>query len=247
MFKNLAISFLFLLLLVSCQQNTAENNEKKIDPNKTVMAKVDDAPIYKEDLGDSTLASAIKDEIFYQEGLKLELDKKYEKNFRDFKRSLIINQVKSKAVIEYLKKNQLSEQELKEIVLTKKDEYTYLKLERAAAESKEIADKLLARAIELKSLKDAAAEFRDKVQFTENAISKSKNQHFEELKKGNLSEIVEEIRKFVIYQIDDIQETPDEDVLMREKSKIDAERKQKAIAEHFEALKKEHKIEVIRE
>ena len=234
----------------SAKTNTAPvNTNVEIDKSKTVAATVNGSPIYKEDLRGNKLDKAINEEILFQHGVNLGLDKKVEQRVNDFRKSLVISQIKIDAINEYMALNPVTAEEIEErYSQLKKNRFLFLKLQEM-----EIADENTANDIHSKVAGGAdfskAASANPKATVKEmDRLTKRFNQFFTEMKVGEVSKVVENNGKYYIYRISEVQSMPETDAKRRINLEKKAEKKRQAIARLIQKLKTKegYKIEIIK-
>lgn len=220
-----------------------------VDESKTVVAKVNGVPIYREDLRGFDVQKAIQKELLYQYGKDNGyLDDRIKERVANFEQSLVISKVKIDAIKDYMALNPVTAEELDQEYQKDKKEFIYLKLNEVEVTDKAIAEKIHSEAKAGGNLKDIAAKYDEsQVKFQEmDRSTKRFNRFFKELKPGAVSELINNEGKYYIYKVADTNQLPTPDVKRRLRLEKEAEKKRKAINNLVEKIKQtgDYKVEM---
>jgi hypothetical protein len=102
--------------------------QEKTPEVKKIVARVNNNPIYEEDLKGRPLKGIIDIEILYQVGLKQGIDKKYEENVETYKKGLIIKEVTSEVVKDL--PNEVSSKDIEDYYNENEIKYTNFHLKK---------------------------------------------------------------------------------------------------------------------
>lgn len=226
-----------------------QDESASVDESKTVVAKVNGVPIYREDLRGFDIQKAVQKELLYQYGKKQGyLDDRIKERVENFEKSLVISKVKIDAIKDYMALNPVTPEELDQEYKKDKEEFVYLKLNEVEVSDKATAEKIHKEASEGASLKDLAAKYGDSVKFQEmDRSTKRFNRFFTDLEVGAVSELISNQDKYYIYKVEETNQLPTPDVKRRLRLEKEAEKKRKAINNLVEKIKQtgEFKVEMM--
>jgi len=224
----------------SMNESKSQGEEaNQVDQSKTVVAMVNDVPIYREDLRGFDVQKALQKELLYQYGLKQGyLDDSIKQRVENFKKSLVISKVKIDAIKDYMALNPVTPEEIDSEYKQNKQQFTYLKLNELEIADKDTADKVYNEAKSGTSLKDLGSKYGDKVKFSEmDRSTKRFNRFFNDLKPGSVSELINNNGKYYIYKVEDTTQLPTPDVRRRLRLEKEAEKKRTAINNLVQKIK----------
>lgn len=227
-------------------QSGAKQEPQVEQSDKTLLARVNGNPIYKEDLNGRRLKGAIRDEILYQEGLKQGLDKKFEKDFENYKKRFIVESVK-KDLLQNIAKQEASDEEIEEQYNKNIDKYTFLSLTEISTADKSTAEEIRKKLIDGVDANQIASEYVKsgiKVSPANFGFVKKYNDLFEKKETGQVSKVVEEGDQFKVFVITNVRSIP---LLKAKKSlqyNVMAQKRGKIIHDMVEKMKTENNITV---
>jgi hypothetical protein len=227
------------------EKNTSPS--ESISPEKKLVAKVNGRPIYEEDLKGKKLEYVIVDEILYEEGLRQGLGDVYKDQNDKLNKNLIIRAMKIKIQGDLPRNQRISDREIEDFYKEYQRKYTMLRAIGISATDKNTAEIIRERAIKGEELEKIASEYPDSgVRLSPNPVSLSldKNDYFQELKDGEISDIIQDRGKFLIYKVIQVQKLPIGQLKNSIKASIFAKKLSHAYSDFAEKAKKEHKIDV---
>jgi len=224
---------------------------EEISSDKKILATVNGRPIYKEDLKGRKLEYVIVDEILYEEGLRRGLDKTYEKQIENYKKSLILRPLKQE-MRSTLPKEKPTNEEIENFYKQHERKYTNLKVIELSVNNKNLAEKIHKRAIKGDDFEKIASSYPDsevRVSPKPFFLFTSKNDYFESFKIGTVSNIDQENGNFLIYKIVNVDKLPLSRIKTSIVHSVLAKKQFQAISDFAEKAKKEHniKVEIIQE
>ncbi len=251
------VAFLLLITVFACskQEETKKKEEKiqettqKIDPNKTVVAKVNGTPIYKEDLpAGMPIEKAIEKELLLIEAKRRGLDQIYKEDLENLVKNTLATKVKGQIITEYMRKHPITQEEIEEYYEKNKGKYLYLKVLDISTNDKQLAEEIKSK-LEAPNadIEEIKKQYADKeVKFEEKNFSKTFNQHFDSFEKGTVSRMVEGKKgKFHIYRIVEVKEPPNKKVVFSViNTELKRQRYQKAIEEIINRMKLDPSIKI---
>ena len=249
--------FLLLALLIlfawGCERfgKKQETTTTEEATQKTVVARVNGRPIYKEDLRNRPLEGAIDYEILYEAGLKKGLDKKVEKTVEDYKKRLVVTALQ-RDLVSNLPKEEASEQEILEYYNNNKSKYVSLGIKEITVEDKNLAEEIDKKALAGEEFEKIVADYSNsgkKITLDDSRFNRKYNNRFAALEVGSISEVIEDGNTFKIVKITEVREMPFDEVKQAVKYTIGAQKKGQVIHEYAEKMKNENniKVEIIEE
>ncbi|MGH7889317.1 MAG: hypothetical protein ACRENF_02050 [Thermodesulfobacteriota bacterium] len=257
--KRLFSLILFSILVFSACSQTEKKDEAKTESqsaakqeaqseqaDKTILARVNGNPIYKEDLNGRRLGGAIRDEILYQEGVKQGLDKKFAKDFENYKKRLVVEAVK-KDLLQNIAKQEATDEEIEEQYKKNIDKYTFLSLTEISTGDKNTTEEIRKKLVDGANPNQIAADYTKsgaKVSPANFGFMKKYNDIFEKKEAGQVSKVIEEDGLFKVFVITNVRSIP---LLKAKKSlqyNVMAKKRGKIIHDLIEKMKKENNITV---
>ena len=234
----------------SKEENSAPS--EGLSPDKRVVATVNGRPIYEEDLKGKNLQYVIIDEILYEVALKQGLDKEYEDEVQRYKKNILINAVKRDISTKLPDKKIPTDEEIEEYYKENERKYSSVKAQMIEVNAEDTAEEIQKKAKEGEDIEKIASEYPDsKVLVKSKPINLTidKNDYFDSLKIGEVSKVVPEKGKFVIYKIVDIKKLPLSQVKPSIAFALVALQRSQAFEELAENLKNEYdiKVEIVKE
>ena len=244
---------LLILFAWGCERFGKKQETKYTEEatQKTVVARVNGRPIYKEDLRNRPLEGAIDYEILYEAGLKKGLDKKVERTVEDYKKRLVVTALQ-RDLVSNLPKEEASEQEILEYYNNNKSKYVSLGIKEITVEDKNLADEIDKKALAGEEFEKIVADYSNsgkKITLDDSRFNRKYNNRFAALEVGSVSEVIEDGNTFKIVKITEVREMPFDKVKQAVKYTIGAQKKGQVIHEYAEKMKNENniKVEIIEE
>ena len=213
--------------------------------NKKIVARVNGRPVYEEDLMGRHIKEVIVDEILYEEGLIRGLDKKFEERIERYRRSLIINELKTEIIKTIPKK--VDPKEIEGYYKENESRYKYLRVIEVSVEDKNLAEEIHQKALEGQDLEKIASDYTNsgkKVTVRDSGFRKNYHDIFGGKDIGSVSEVIQEGDGFKILKLVEVREVPLSKLNQPIKSNLLAKKRAEAIQEFTEKLKEENKIKV---
>src|SRR3989337_3630623 len=161
--------------------------------NKKIVARVHGRPIYEEDLRGKPVEEFIVDEILYEEGLIRGLDKKFEERIERYRRSLIINELKTEIIKTIPKK--VDPKEIEGYYKENESRYKYLRVIEVSVEDKNLAEEIHQKTLEGQDLEKIASDYTNsgkKVTVRDSGFRKNYHDIFGGKDIGSVSEVIQE-------------------------------------------------------
>ncbi|HEX9666500.1 MAG TPA: peptidyl-prolyl cis-trans isomerase [Thermodesulfobacteriota bacterium] len=231
----------------SPQNEENSSSSESISSEKKLVATVNGRPIYEEDLRGRKLEYVIEDEILYEEGLKQGLESEYKEQIDRYKKNLIINAVKQQIQYSLPRDQKISDSEIEDFYKKYERRYTNLKALGISAPDKKTAEINHERATKGEDLEKIASEYSESgVLFSPNPImlNVDKNDFFQELKVGAVSDIIEDKGQFLIYKVIEVKHLPLSQVKNSIRYSIYAKKQSQAVSDFAEKAKKERNMNV---
>jgi len=132
------------------KQSAAEESGKLIvDPKpqseSKVVARVNGVPIYEDELNGRPVQHMVTEEILYQKGLGLGIDEKYAQKLRDYKKHLIVSDIKSNVLEEMPAAKEVSDEEIQSYYENNPRKYTFFRMQEVAFADKGLGDEIQSR------------------------------------------------------------------------------------------------------
>lgn len=128
-------------------QSTAEGDDAlKIDPRPEregkVVARVNGVPIYEDELKGRPVQYLITDEILYQKGLGLGLDAKYADTIRDYKKHLVVHDIRTGILEDLPPTKEVSDEEIESYYESYPAKYSFVRIHEVAFVDKSLGDEI---------------------------------------------------------------------------------------------------------
>lgn len=227
-------------------QAASKQEAQSEQEGKTLLARVNGNPIYKEDLNGKSLKGAIRDEILYQEGLKQGLDKKFEKDVENYKRRIVVEAVKND-LLQNIAKQEVTDEEIEEQYNRNLDKYTFLSLTEVSAGDKNTAEEIRKKLIEGADVNQIASEYAKsgiKISPANFGFVKKYNNLFQKKEPGQISKVVEENGQFKVFTIMDVRSIPFVKAQKSLQYNVMARKRGRIIDDLVEKIKKDNNITV---
>src|SRR3990170_4452494 len=205
--KKLFLLFaLFILFPLGCERfaKKEEVKDASVTTDKTVIARVNGRPVYKEDLRNRPLETVIDNEILYEAGLKKGLDKKVANAVEEYEKRLIVSMLQRDIVSNLPKDDVVSEEEIMEYYKNNKIRYALLGIKEITVEDKDLAQEVHKKALSGEDLDKIAADYSKSgknVKADTSRFNRKYNNRFTKLEVGSVSEIIEDGNTFKILNV----------------------------------------------
>jgi len=260
---------LVLLILIGCNQSDNNSNSESIE-NKTetqskskqefsntddtesqsaIIARVNDKPIYEDDLNGQSLDLAITEEILYQDGIGQNLDKQFEDQVRKYEKRLIIRYLKNTILEDSEITKPVSEEEVEQYYDLNRDRYSYVSIQEITAPDANVSMEIKKKAENREDLLKISQDYPEiTIQINELGYDRGKLKYFDTLEVGKISEVIQkEDGSFAVYKIVEIKDMPISNVRSAIKSILEARRKAHIIDNYAQkvAYENDMKIEIL--
>jgi hypothetical protein len=232
--------------LLSQEQPTFQDKDLK-----TVVARINGRPIYKEEVGEEPLERVIDEEILYEIGLKQGLDKnkKLEEKVERYKKRLIINAVRAQILDNIGKKEpKVSDEEIENYYKENENRYRYLSLKAIITNDRKVAEEIHKRALKGEDFEKIVSDYSNnsgkEVTLRELSFTRRYNDIFKGKEIGSVSNIIQEGNRFIILKVTDVRQIELQRVKPAIRTTIAAQKKGEALHDYIEKLKKENNIKV---
>ena len=266
--KFLPILLICLTFLSACDQSgtkecPADNSVKasqeksgnavtvlfKPERSGKVVARVYGVPIYEDELNGRPVESLITDEIFYQEGLKEGIDKKFQDKIREYQMRLVVWEVKGKIAENMPPEKEITDKDVLDYYNSTKDNiYTNIRVQEIQFTDKNLGEQILKSAEEGKDLQGIASSLSNpesQVTVKDLGFNKRLNTYFDVKKAGALSKVIEEQDgTYSILKILEVREIPFANVKNVINSNLKSRRKASAFNHYARKLAKEKGISI---
>ena len=242
--------FLILILLISfgCTRSDENGEDKGLkEENKvsgTIIAVVNERPIYKEDINKISLEEAIDRELLYQEAMKKGLDKQFEGlNQADKKRRIrrfFRDDIIGKSMV-------VGEGEVEAFYRENKGDYESILTIEIILKDKTLAEDVKKRATSGEDFKKLMEEYskepaKAKV---DTKVDPQYREIFKDKDVGYISDVISDEEGFKVTILKERVEIPLESVRRSIESKVTREKRERSLREFLKKLKKENKIAIL--
>ncbi|MCH8028831.1 MAG: peptidyl-prolyl cis-trans isomerase [Candidatus Dadabacteria bacterium] len=219
------------------------------ESEKTLVARVNNTPIYKEDLRGRRLQELINEEILYFEALRRGIDKKPKitKQPEEKRKNLIIMTIKSDIMRALPKPSQITDEEARKYYNDNIKKFTTVIVKRIIAPDKALAEEIHKKVAAGGDFEKIASEYATagkQVTVNQKSLRKSDKDIFNKLEVGSLSDIRESGDKFEILQISEIRKMPYKKIKRALLHTITAQKNQVIVKEMMEQFKKDNNINI---
>ena len=157
----LAILILPALIVIGCgaqeksenkegaAQDTGANSALKTDPkpqmDSEVVARVNGVPIYKDELNGRPVKELVSEEVIYQKGLGMGIDEKYAQKLRDYRKQLVVHEMKGDILEELPPAKQISDEEILSYYEANPKKYTFVRMQEVGFADKDLGDEIVGK------------------------------------------------------------------------------------------------------
>jgi hypothetical protein len=239
----------FVLFAWGCDRIAKKHEAKHTTEvsNKTVIARVNGKPIYKEDLRGRPLEIAIDTEILYEAGMKQGLDKEVESAVEDYRKRLVVAAVQREIIQGLPKEEEVSQAEVEEYFKQNKSKYTAMSFKQIIVDNQNLADQIQKKAAAGEDFDKIAADLTKSgtiVNIRDLRFNRRFNDLFAGKPVGSVSDVIKEGNKFVILKVTEVKELPLEKASQAIKYTVAAKRRSQAMHDYAEKAKKDNNITV---
>ncbi len=197
---------------VSKQAQTTTDDQSAIESERTgkVVARVNEKPIYEDDLNGKNLDFVITEEIIYQVGLQQGVDKEISKKVKDYERGLIINKTKASLMEDMPPTKQISDEDIQKYYDDNKDNYMHVRIQEISFPDVNLGIEIKKKAEGGKDLEAIATSYPDMaITVTDIGYNRQLAQEFENKEVGSISEVIQKPNgTFSVLKIVEIREIP---------------------------------------
>lgn len=169
-------------------------NEEKPEYEGKVVIIVNDVPIHESELKNKQIKEGVTDEILYQYGLSKGIDKKYAKNVYEYKKQLVVNDVKLDIMENLPPAKEISDEEIEEYYEKNKSKYTFANLAEITFKNEDLSDEIMNRIKEGEDLQNIAKSYQDSgesVTYNDLGINRSLSIRYDLTDKDQVTDVIE--------------------------------------------------------
>ncbi|MCI0454998.1 MAG: peptidyl-prolyl cis-trans isomerase [Candidatus Dadabacteria bacterium] len=247
--KLLPLLALLVLFPLGCdrmaKKEEAKDTTEAVD--KTVIARVNGRPIYKEDLKGKPLDTVIDFEILYDAGVKQGVDKQVAQAVEDYKKRLVVTTLQRQIVEKLPKDETVTEEEIQEYYKQNEGKYKAMSFKQLIVTDKDLADQVQKRAMAGEDFDKIASDMTKSgttVEVKDLRFNRRFNDLFAGKEVGSVSEVITEGNKFVILKLTEVKEVPLDKAKQAIKYTVAAKKRAQAIHDYAEQAKKDNNISV---
>ena len=170
----------------------------EVDPkpkkNSPVVATVNGVPIYESELNGRPVQQLITDEVLYQKGLGDGLGDKYAEKIREYRKQLIVHEIKTNVLENQPPTKEVSDEEIKDYYDLNAERYSFVRMHEVGFTDKTLGDEILEK---VKSGEDLTEIVNAYVEVGANVVGRDLGYNREMVKKfdalevGSVTEILE--------------------------------------------------------
>ena len=167
--------------------------EEKPEYEGKVVIIVNDVPIHESELKNKHIHEGVTDEILYQYGLSKGIDKKYAKNVYEYKKQLVVNDVKLDIMENLPPAKVVSDEEIEEYYEQNKSKYTFANLAEITFKNEDLSDEIMNRIKEGEDLQNIAKSYQDSgesVTYNDLGINRSLSIRYDLTDKDQVTEVI---------------------------------------------------------
>lgn len=227
------------------EEPSGDTTESKTGDDE-VVATVNGNPIYESDLKNQDLDTAIRNEIFYIDGINRGYDERFAKQFDNYKKRMISSTVR-KEYFNQVPKQQATEEEMKEYYKDNEIKYTHLAVNQLTLQDEDTAEEVREKAAGGTPFEDIIAEYKEKgvsISSKEYRLPTHYNGFFDKLEVGSVSDVQKNQNGFQVLKIKQVQKIPFEKAKPAIRHAVIALKRDKVMDEFAEKIKEENNIEV---
>ncbi len=127
------------------QAQSMVKTDPKPQKDSKVVARVNGVPIYQDELKGRPLQHLITEEVLYQKGLGLGLDEKYAEKVRDYKKQLIVHDLKTEILENLPPTKEVSDEEIQNYYDNNTERYTFVRMYEVGFADKNLGDEILGK------------------------------------------------------------------------------------------------------
>lgn len=204
------------------------------------LALVDGVPIYQEDLHGGTLDKAVELELLYQEALRRGIDKnkEIEQRVKDFKKGLIL-----RTFMDGIVSAEIDDAQIEAYYNEHPDEYVRIRVSEIAVKDKKVAEQIRQKLLSGEDVNKITEDYSSSI--TRARLTARHKDVFKGKEAGAVSDIIEDRGEFKVLKLLEKNEMPFEHVKNGIKYTLMHQKREEAVAELVEKLKKEKKVEIL--
>ena len=224
----------------------------KIDPkpenDSKVVARVNGVPIYEDELRGKNLQRLINDEVLYQKGLGSGLGEKYAQKVRDYRKHLIVNDMKSELFENAPPEKEISDEEIQTYYDNNPQKYTFVRMQEVGFADKGLGDEILGKmksGEDLSEIVNAYAESGANVVGRNLGFDREMLQKFDSIELGSVTEVLTKPDgTYSVIKIVEVKPIPLHQAKSSIRTQLEAKRKRQANEEYANQIIEENSIEI---
>jgi hypothetical protein len=225
----------------------------RIDPKSAneskVVARVNGVPIYEDELrGGRPVEYYITEEILYQKGLGMGLDDKYVEKIRDYKKQLIVHDIRTTILEDLPPTKEVSDEDIQNYYDMNPQKYTVVRMQEIAFVDKRLGDEILTRVKngeDLTEIVNSYAESGANVVGRDLGHNRGLLNEFDTLELGSVSKVIEKPdNTYSVIKIVEIKPVPLQQTKRAIKHLLEAKRIKHAQDNYANKIAKENDIKI---
>lgn len=177
----------------AAEVQTALKTDPKPERQTQVVATVNGIPIYQDELKGRQVKDLVSDEVLYQKGLALGLDEKFTQKLRDYRKQLIVNDMKSDILEDLPAEKVVSDEEVQQYYDNNKAKYSFVRMYEIGFSDEGLGEEIAGKLEEGEDpseIADSYSETGANVLGRDLGYSKEMLKHFRNIEVGAVTEVI---------------------------------------------------------
>ena len=253
---SILVVFIALVGILGCNKNETKETkgENTTDTEITeetgqIVFKINDRPVYEDEMSVSDLTGAVNDEILYEAAIMQGVDKepKVARTLKIYRRNFLTGIMKKKVLDEFLKDYKVPDEDVNNYYNSHKGDFTILDVNRLTIKDKSKTDEIYNKLVEGEAIDDLVNEYKKQnIEIISQKIVNTRryNDQFNSFEIGEISKPLDEQNNSVIYVILKTEVSPLDKVASNIRYKLLNQAKAQALNDYIKKLKDEGKVKV---
>lgn len=224
------------------EEDKNESVDKRTQVERKVVARVNDRPVYEDQIKGKDFDSAIADEILYEVGIKKGVDKEVEPEVEQYRKRLVLNRIKRPIMMGTPKDKNVSDEDIQAYYDKNKVKYSIINLKEISVKDKTKAEEIRTKALAGEDFDKLATDAGTKAR--DLRYNRRYSNIFVGKGAGSVSDVIQEGNEYKVLKMVDMKEIPLEKVKQSISYAIMAIKRNEAINQKAEQLKEENNIKV---